>query len=111
MENSQCAGEPVGVGIRVVGEPEDSGRIPEGGVWRQSTAEVVKNVISGAINGVDVNSDVLDVKFSGNTLIGNPGDTGICSEAENTSTKGKPNVWSGYFAEDEIRYVDCLLVW
>jgi hypothetical protein len=111
MENSGCLPlGPVGVGIRVVGEP-DSSRLPLRAFFPQSTAEVVKNVISGAIVGVEVDDNVLDVKISGNTLIGNSGDTGICSEAENTSIKGKPNVWSGYYAEDEIRYVDCFLTW
>lgn len=100
MENSGCANSgPVGVGIRVVGEPDDS-RIPYGAELPQTTVEVVKNVISGAMVGVEVDSNVLDVKFSGNTLIGDDvsrnGDIGICSDAKKTSTKGKPNRWSGY---------------
>jgi len=50
------------------------------------------------------------VKFSGNTLIGDPNDNydiGICTETSNISTKGKPNVWSGYGNEDKIYYGSC----
>ncbi len=78
-------------------------------VGNQTSAEVLKNVISGADVGVEVDENVLNVHFSGNTLIGDSGDIGICSEASNTSTKGKPNVWSGYDADDEIDYGPCLL--
>jgi hypothetical protein len=112
MENSGCANSgPVGVGIRVVGEPENSDRLPIKAAWRQTTVDVVKNVISGATVGVEVDSNVLNVKFSGNTLIGDPNDDfdiGICTEALNTSTKGKPNVWSGYGDDDKILYTPCL---
>jgi hypothetical protein len=111
MENSGCPESgPVGVGIRVDGEEPNSLRIPEGAELLQSTAEIVKNVISGAMVGVEVDENVLNVHFSGNTLIGDPDldDFGICSDADNTSTKGKPNIWSGYVDEDhEIRYSPC----
>ena len=96
MENSDCVGAPFSVGIKVVGEP-----------LYQTSAEVIKNVISGADVGVEVDENVLDVNFSGNTLIGDSADFGICSEASNTSTKGKPNVWSGYDADNEIVYGPC----
>jgi nitrous oxidase accessory protein NosD len=96
MENSDCVGAPFSVGIKVVGEP-----------LYQTSAEVIKNVISGADVGVEVDGNVLDAHFSGNTLIGDSADIGICSEASNTSTKGKPNVWSGYDADDEIVYGPC----
>jgi hypothetical protein len=92
MENSDC----FSVGIKVEGE------FPN-----QTSAEVLKNVISGADVGVAVDENVLDVHFSGNTFIGDLNDVGICSEASNTSTQGKPNVWSGYDADNEIVYVPC----
>ena len=51
-----------------------------------------------------------EVNFSGNMLTGDgsAGQVGICSEASTTSTKGKPNVWSGYAADEEIRYDRCM---
>ena len=111
MENSRCPGVPVGVGIRVVGEPWSQERTPE--VFPQTTVKVVKNVISGALVGVEVDENVVHVNFSGNTLIGDdsdPDDIGICSEALTTDTKGKPNRWSGYDESEpdkNIVYVGC----
>jgi len=84
-----------GVGILVLGEPGD----PSGD---QTTAEVVKNDISGALTGVLVDDHVVDINFSGNTLIGvggdDPGiyDVGIDSSAQCTRKKGKPNKITGF---------------
>jgi hypothetical protein len=70
----------------------------EGGT--QTTVKVNKNEISGAYVGVDVDGNVVDVNFSGNTLTGDgereSGDTGILSDAQCTRTKGKPNNIVGY---------------
>lgn len=95
-----------GVGILVVGEPcNDEPCIDVLGdpvAGDQTVAEVTKNDISGALNGILTDHNVVDVKFSGNTLIGigegDPAifDIGINSGAQCTRTKGKPNNISGY---------------
>ena len=77
-------------GVRVVGDISSL----------QTTAKVNKNNISGAYFGVEVDSNVVEVNFSGNTLTGDgvpgSGDKGIFSAAQCTRTKGKPNKISGY---------------
>ena len=88
-------------GIKVIGDtgvppdPDDPGDpgIPAG---IQTTVKVNKNTITGAHIGVDVDDNVVHVNFSGNTLQGDAGDTGILSVAQCTETKGKPNKISGY---------------
>lgn len=85
-----------GVGIWVVGEPGET------------IATVVKNDISGALMGVWVNINVVDVNFTGNVLKGdddpNTDDRGIYSEAQCTRMKGKPNKITGYTLDDQY---DC----
>jgi hypothetical protein len=90
---TDCPEGPGGVGILVVGEPA---------VPQITTAEVVNNDVSGAFVGVLVDDNVADIHFSGNTLTGGPatGDIGICSNAESTTTKGKPNKITGF--DDKI---------
>jgi len=93
---SDCGNEPVGV--QVVGDNYEIHGPGTSGT--QTTAKVNKNVISGAYFGVEVDSNVVDVNFSGNTLTGDgeagSGDTGILSDAQCTRTKGKPNKISDY---------------
>jgi hypothetical protein len=66
----------------------------------QTTAEVVKNDVSGAFFGVLVDDNVVDINFSGNKLTGDgdplSGDIGIDSDAQCTQYKGKPNKISDY---------------
>lgn len=100
---ANTCGSPSGVGIGVVGEDAFN--------QYRTAAEIIKNDISGASFGVVVDGDVDGVHFSGNTLTGDWGDIGICSEASSTSTKGKPNVWSGYDTGDEILYEACVPWW
>ena len=100
-------GELGGVGILVVGEPGDP-------IGDQTTAEVVKNDVSGALTGVLVDNNVVEVNLSGNTLIGigegDPQifDTGIDSSAQCTREKGKPNRITGYYVDIVQRDPDCL---
>ncbi|MFC1740144.1 hypothetical protein ACFL0N_01535 [Pseudomonadota bacterium] len=75
-----------GTGVVVVGDPAD----------QQTTVKVNKNTITGAQLGVYVDCDVAEVNFSGNNLNGDGGPIGILSEAQLTTTKGKPNRISGY---------------
>ena len=90
-----------GVGIWVVGEPGDP-------VGNQTTARVVKNDISGALIGVLVDENVVDVNFTGNILKGDnhpdTDDIGIYSEAQCTRMKGKPNKITDYTQPDKY---DC----
>ena len=79
-------------GIKVVG---DVG-VPGVSAGIQTTVNVNKNTITGAHIGVDVDGNVVQVNFSGNSLEGDGGDTGILSAAQCTETKGKPNRISGY---------------
>jgi hypothetical protein len=68
--------------------------------------KVNKNDIYGALIGVEVDSNVVEVNFSGNTLTGDGGvGTGILSDAQCTRTKGKPNKISGY--ETDIDDTGC----
>jgi len=91
-----------GVGIMVVGEPCFDGNgnpclDPSGNpvAGDQTTVEVNKNDISGALFGVMVDFNVVDINFSGNKLTGDDElttlDIGIDSEAQCTREKGKPN--------------------
>ena len=95
-----CGKEPTGV--QVVGDADDI----------QTTAKVSKNNISGAYVGVEVDGNVADINFSGNTLTGDgmtgSGDTGIFSDAQCTRTKGKPNKITDYDTDKDIRDPDCL---
>jgi hypothetical protein len=94
-----CVGplEPTPTGVRVVSDSSDD----------QTTAKVTKNTISGAVTGVKVGENVVEVNISGNTLAGDGGvGTGILSDAQCTSTKGKPNKISGY--ETDIDDIGCL---
>jgi len=116
---TDCEEGPGGVGILVVGESctvtadnncTDSSGDPV--PVTQSIAEVIKNDVSGAFIGVLVDDNVADINFYGNTLIGDLGldDIGICSEADSTNTKGKPNRFSGYDElnpDSNIVYVNC----
>jgi len=89
--------EPTPTGVRVVGDSLDD----------QTTAKVTKNTISGAVTGVKVGENVVEVNISGNTLTGDGGvGTGILSDAQCTRTKGKPNKISGY--ETDIDHIGCL---
>jgi hypothetical protein len=76
----------------------------------ESDFSIGKNVISGTAYGILVDDRVDEVNFSGNMLTGDgsEGQVGICSEASTTSTRGKPNVWSGFEADEEIRYDPCM---
>ena len=69
----------------------------------QTVVKVSKNDISGALIGVEVDCDVAEAGFSGNTLTGDLGQEtiGIFSEARSTIWKGKPNVWESYLSENE----------
>jgi hypothetical protein len=95
---TDCPEGPGGVGILVVGEPADP---------PITTAEVVNNDVSGAYVGVVIDNNVVKANLSGNTLTGDfvdesvPfGDIGVCSNAESTTTKGKPNKITGF--DDKI---------
>ena len=95
---SACNSEPIG--IMAVGDFEPyPGDIPKT-IVDSTTVKVNKNRISGAFTGIDVDEDVVEVNFSGNTLTGdgdaNTEDTGIDSDAQCARTKGKPNRISGY---------------
>ena len=60
-----------------------------------TTVKANKNEISGAYFGVLVDENVAEINFTGNTLTGDnvpgSGDIGICSDAQRTDEKGKPN--------------------
>jgi hypothetical protein len=88
---SGCPNEPIGV--QVVGDNYEIHGTGTSGT--QTTAKVNKNAISGAYVGVEVDCNVVDVNFSGNTLTGGGdgvnGDTGVDSYARSTGEKGKPN--------------------
>lgn len=85
-------------GVLVIG---DTGSV-------QTTAKVNKNNISGAYFGVEVDSNVVEVNFSGNTLTGDGGvGTGIISNAQCTRTKGKPNKISDYEYDTDPDEFDC----
>ena len=94
---SSCSPEPTGV--LVVGDADDI----------QTTAKINKNEISGAFIGVDVDCNVVDVNFSGNRLNGASvtGDTGILSDAQSTSTKGKPNKIVDYTTKINTARLGC----
>lgn len=108
-----CGEGPGGVGILVVGEfcivTADNDCIDSAGhavAGEQTTAEVAKNNVSGAAVGVLVDSNVVDINLSGNTLTGNAdwaGDVGICSDAQHTHTKGKPNIYNDYGTPIQVR--------
>jgi hypothetical protein len=97
---------PGGVGIDILGEPNQQSGTP----GTQTTVDVVKNNVSGAYIGVLVDENVVEAKFSGNTLTGDgideTGDIGICSDAQSTSYKGKPNRIRDF--DDDTIENDCL---
>lgn len=83
------------VGVQVLGDT--------GGT--QTSVKVNKNSISGAFIGVYADCNVVEAGFSGNTLTGDAAvedDIGIFSDAQSTSTKGKPNKWRFYAPDDEL---------
>ena len=92
-----------GTGILAFGEAD--GNDIEDNLFR-----IDKNTISGADLGIYVDESVNEVNFSGNTLTGDgengSGDIPICSLAQSTGGKGKPNRIND-FDSDEIQTVDC----